>query len=101
MNNGDGDSPRSLEFSRTGAVFMTGKHRRPRPTGRTLATAAAALTAGALPLAAAGTACAAAAPDPLSIAAPLTAGNPLADAGISAKAAELGGKVQELSAGAD
>lgn len=80
---------------------MTGKHRRPRTTGRTMATAAAALTAGALPLAAAGTAFAAAAPDPLSIAAPLTAGDPLADSGISAKTAELGGKVQELSASAD
>lgn len=80
---------------------MTGKHRRPRTTGRTMATAAAALTAGALPLAVAGSAFAAAAPDPLSVAAPLTAGNPLADSGISGKAAELGGKVQELSAGAD
>ncbi|WP_034268638.1 hypothetical protein [Actinospica robiniae] len=80
---------------------MTGKHRRPRTTGRTVATAAAALTAGALPLAAAGTAFAAAAPDPLAVAAPLTAGNPIADSGLGAKAVELNGKIQDLSAGAD
>lgn len=80
---------------------MTGKHRRPRTTGRTVATAAAALTAGALPLAAAGTAFASAAPDPLAVAAPLTAGSPLADSGLGAKAVELNGKIQDLSAGAD
>jgi X-X-X-Leu-X-X-Gly heptad repeat protein len=80
---------------------MTGKHRRPRTTGRTVATAAAALTAGALPLVAAGAAVASAAPDPLAVAAPLTAGNPIADSGLGAKAVELNGKIQDLSAGAD
>ncbi len=46
---------------------MTGKHRRPRTTGRTIAATAAVLTAGALPLAAAGSAFASSAPaDPLS-----------------------------------
>jgi len=80
---------------------MTGKHRRPRTTGRTMATAAVALTAGALPLAAASAAFASAAPDPLAVAAPLTAGDPLADAGVSGKAMELTGKLAELSAGAD
>ena len=52
---------------------MTGKHRRPRPTGRTIAATAAVLTAGALPLAAAGSAFASSA-----------AGDPLAATGLTA-----------------
>ncbi|MBR7835869.1 hypothetical protein KDL01_21525 [Actinospica durhamensis] len=52
---------------------MTGKHRRPRTTGRTIAATAAVLTAGAIPLAAAGSAFASTA-----------AGDPLAATGLSA-----------------
>lgn len=77
---------------------MTGKHRRPRSTGRTLAATAAVLTAGALPLAAAGTAFAAAAQPEPSAAAGLSA-SPLSN--LTEKTAELGGKVQVLSAKAD